>query len=89
MTTDNSYPRWSKHSTSYDRNIKTAYNDVCRAFIDLDTDRSISKSYVDHNVHSLTNLLRTRIAGFIDRLLRSCKQSSHYATTSISCMEVF
>ena len=42
---------WSKHSASYDRKIKTKYNNVFRAFMNLNRDRStcISKYYVDHH----------------------------------------
>ena len=72
---------WSKHAASYDRKIKTGYNNVFRAFMDLNTDSSMFKSYVDHNVHNFNGLLESYITGFIHRLLR-CK-SVHYAAPFI------
>ena len=59
-----------KHAASYDMNFKTAYNNVCRAVMDLNRDSSMPTSYSDYNVHCFSHLFRSYIAGFIDRLLR-------------------
>ena len=37
--------------------IKSTYNNVFRAFMGLNRDSSMSKSYVDHNVHSFNGML--------------------------------
>ena len=47
---------------------KVAYNNIYRLFLNLNGDSSMSRNYVEHNVHNFDSLLRTYMSGFIKRL---------------------
>ena len=60
---------WSNYSSRTFKRVKVAYNNVCRSLFSLKRDCSISKHFVDNNIHGFDSLLRIYINSFSKRIL--------------------